>query len=174
MDDMVVPRAGRYQEIRGWSPANSLVSCRCVPENSGERPLGCCGLAPGTPLRERPSSDARCASMMDSDVGLHRRNGNPGRVSKPSRALASAGKARLRLRVADGRCASIRPVGACLSARAPSLPAALAEPGQVGGHIAAPIPKAKGPILCTVPSSRRPTRVTSPSCETTIARARPS
>jgi len=57
--------------------------------------LGFCGLAPGALRRERPSSDALCASMMDSDVGW-----------RPA---------------ADGRSASIRPGGSLLSARAPSL-----------------------------------------------------
>jgi hypothetical protein len=37
----------------------------------GERSLGFCGLAPVTPLRERPSLDALCASVMDSDSGWH-------------------------------------------------------------------------------------------------------
>ena len=37
----------------------------------GRTALGFCGLSPGALLRERPSSDAPCASMMDSDVGWH-------------------------------------------------------------------------------------------------------
>jgi hypothetical protein len=39
--------------------------------HSGKRPLGFCGLAPVIPLRERPSLDALCASVMDSDSGWH-------------------------------------------------------------------------------------------------------
>jgi hypothetical protein len=60
----------------------------------GERSLGFCGLAPGTPLRERPSLDAQGASVMDSDVAWHSR---------------------------CARSGNVRPVEAFLAARAPSL-----------------------------------------------------
>jgi hypothetical protein len=61
---------------------------------TGERPLGFGGLAPGTPLRERPSLDAQGASVMDSDVAWHSR---------------------------CARSGNVRPVGSLPPARAPSL-----------------------------------------------------